>query len=489
MEAAGDDPVDVCVAHLANPERAEQLAERLAERLADNLGGREVVVHRARRGARRPRRPGHGGRAAWRRSSEAVVHRSGPGRWRGPSRLPSVAGMRRPAPDRERARGGGGPAAGAASAELAGVRGRRRATTSTHTRVRPAREPDARRPAAVPAVPVARPARRPRRGLTLGAAQLAVVGARWCWPALAVAAWWLLGGAAARRSSRRRRRGRPVTSPASSTWPRRPAAHRRSRRRRRLGAVDVAGKVRRRASPCSPPASRVVDALEAAGGARRGVDLTGLNLARLLVDGEQIVVGRGRRRPGSPPAVTGGDLSASRRWSTSTPPTRRARDAARRRPGDGAGDPGLAHRARRLHRGRGAARGRRDRRGDAGRDRAVRDAMSGCACPTCALPLLGLAAWAGRSLVRLGCRPASWPARWAWSAVVAARGARGAAPAARPSPRCAWWPVAAGVGAVALAARRPVRDGPVALAARAARRGDADRHGHAPTRAGSPGVR
>jgi DegV family protein with EDD domain len=42
LEAAGDAPVDVCVAHLASHDRAEQLAERLGEELADNLGGREV---------------------------------------------------------------------------------------------------------------------------------------------------------------------------------------------------------------------------------------------------------------------------------------------------------------------------------------------------------------------------------------------------------------------------------------------------------------
>jgi DegV family protein with EDD domain len=42
VEAAGDAPVDVSVAHLANPERAGQLTERLGERLADNLGGREL---------------------------------------------------------------------------------------------------------------------------------------------------------------------------------------------------------------------------------------------------------------------------------------------------------------------------------------------------------------------------------------------------------------------------------------------------------------
>ncbi len=42
VEAAGDSPVDVCVAHLANPERADQLAAQLGERLAANLGGREL---------------------------------------------------------------------------------------------------------------------------------------------------------------------------------------------------------------------------------------------------------------------------------------------------------------------------------------------------------------------------------------------------------------------------------------------------------------
>jgi competence protein ComEA len=55
--------------------------------------------------------------------------------------------------------------------------------------------------------------------------------------------------------------------------------------------VDVAGKVRRPGVVRLPTGSRVVDALRRAGGARRGVELTGLNLARVLVDGEQILVG------------------------------------------------------------------------------------------------------------------------------------------------------------------------------------------------------
>ncbi|MEV5505050.1 ComEA family DNA-binding protein [Streptomyces orinoci] len=55
--------------------------------------------------------------------------------------------------------------------------------------------------------------------------------------------------------------------------------------------VDVSGKVWHPGVQRLPAGSRVADALEAAGGARPGVDLTGLNRARILTDGEQIVVG------------------------------------------------------------------------------------------------------------------------------------------------------------------------------------------------------
>ncbi|QIX27370.1 ComEA family DNA-binding protein [Nocardioides sp. JQ2195] len=55
--------------------------------------------------------------------------------------------------------------------------------------------------------------------------------------------------------------------------------------------VDVTGKVRRPGIVVLPPGSRVVDAIKAAGGPRRGADLTGLNRARPVQDGEQIVVG------------------------------------------------------------------------------------------------------------------------------------------------------------------------------------------------------
>ncbi|MCY0944386.1 helix-hairpin-helix domain-containing protein [Streptomyces antarcticus] len=55
--------------------------------------------------------------------------------------------------------------------------------------------------------------------------------------------------------------------------------------------VDVGGKVREPGVRRLPAGSRVEDALAAAGGVRPGTDTTGLNRARVLVDGEQVLVG------------------------------------------------------------------------------------------------------------------------------------------------------------------------------------------------------
>ncbi|MFJ9242560.1 helix-hairpin-helix domain-containing protein [Streptomyces sp. NPDC101776] len=55
--------------------------------------------------------------------------------------------------------------------------------------------------------------------------------------------------------------------------------------------VDVSGKVREPGVHRLPAGSRVTDALRAAGGVRPGTSTEGLNRARFLVDGEQIVVG------------------------------------------------------------------------------------------------------------------------------------------------------------------------------------------------------
>ncbi|MEU0071658.1 ComEA family DNA-binding protein [Streptomyces sp. NPDC006332] len=73
--------------------------------------------------------------------------------------------------------------------------------------------------------------------------------------------------------------------------------------------VDVGGKVREPGIHSLPAGSRVADALRAAGGVRPGTNTDGLNRARFLVDGEQVIVG-GTAAPAVPgsggaPAVGG----------------------------------------------------------------------------------------------------------------------------------------------------------------------------------------
>lgn len=85
-----------------------------------------------------------------------------------------------------------------------------------------------------------------------------------------------------------------------------------------LLVVDVAGRVRRPGLVRVPAGSRVADALAAAGGTLPGVDLATINLARPVVDGEQILVGiagagtGGAGSPGAPGGAAGPlDLNAA----------------------------------------------------------------------------------------------------------------------------------------------------------------------------------
>jgi competence protein ComEA len=118
-------------------------------------------------------------------------------------------------------------------------------------------------------------------------AVLAVVG-------LALTCWWLVRGT-----------GHEVVAPTALTTPRAGlatpdpgggttgvAAASPSTGARAKVVVDVTGKVRHPGIAGLRQGARVIDALRAAGGARPGVDLGGLNLARVLADGEQVVVGR-----------------------------------------------------------------------------------------------------------------------------------------------------------------------------------------------------
>ncbi|MEU6687867.1 ComEA family DNA-binding protein [Streptomyces sp. NPDC046832] len=78
--------------------------------------------------------------------------------------------------------------------------------------------------------------------------------------------------------------------------------------------VDVGGKVRDPGIHRLPPGSRVADALHAAGGVKPGTNTDGLNRARFLVDGEQVIVGApgpvggpgtGGTAPGGPAGAAG----------------------------------------------------------------------------------------------------------------------------------------------------------------------------------------
>ncbi|UQX87518.1 ComEA family DNA-binding protein [Jatrophihabitans telluris] len=75
--------------------------------------------------------------------------------------------------------------------------------------------------------------------------------------------------------------------------------------------VDVAGKVRRPGVYRLPAGSRVIDAVHAAGGANPGLDLATVNLARSLIDGEQIAIGITGVAAPAVPAPSGGTGSAA----------------------------------------------------------------------------------------------------------------------------------------------------------------------------------
>jgi len=74
--------------------------------------------------------------------------------------------------------------------------------------------------------------------------------------------------------------------------------------------VNVAGKVTNPGVYKLPIGSRVVDAINLAGNQLKGVDISDINLARVLIDGEQIYVGT--------PPVTGSKKAAAK-ISTSNP--------------------------------------------------------------------------------------------------------------------------------------------------------------------------
>ncbi|HEY2878141.1 ComEA family DNA-binding protein [Nocardioides sp.] len=144
-----------------------------------------------------------------------------------------------------------------------------------------------------------------RGRVALGSGQLAVVAVL-AVVGLALTCWWLV-----------RSGGHELAAPSAPTTPRNalatpdgsstggPGAAKASAGTGKV-VVDVAGKVRRPGIAVLRQGARVIDAVRAAGGARPGVDLAGLNLARVLTDGEQVVVGQAAAPVVSGSASAGG---------------------------------------------------------------------------------------------------------------------------------------------------------------------------------------
>ncbi len=115
--------------------------------------------------------------------------------------------------------------------------------------------------------------------------------------------WWLLSA-------------RPRTSEPEAVQVSAPAKHGHADAKRML-IIDVEGKVKRPGIITLPRGSRVHEAIAKAGGLADGADTSTTNLARVLVDGEQIVVGTPATAPGSGSGgaggapVTGGRVSLS----------------------------------------------------------------------------------------------------------------------------------------------------------------------------------
>lgn len=139
-----------------------------------------------------------------------------------------------------------------------------------------------------------------------------------------LAAWWAV--------SSRPSELQPITSPARSAspsaGPEGPQTPGASAAPTGDVVVDVSGKVRKPGIVTLRAGSRVADALKRAGGAKSGVDLASLNLARVLVDGEQILVGvepvqaappdTGTPSAGAGPAPPGGAPGALVNLNTAT---------------------------------------------------------------------------------------------------------------------------------------------------------------------------
>jgi competence protein ComEA len=164
-----------------------------------------------------------------------------------------------------------------------------------------------RRPVPAPWVPSAEGLW--RRAFVLGSGQLTVVAVIAA-AGLLLTCWWLLRSQShevAAPVSLTTTHARLPTPPAPTASSGAVGAAASGTATRAQVVVDVVGKVRRPGIAVLRSGARVVDAIRAAGGARPGVDLSALNLARVVSDGEQIVVGS---RAGAGPSIAAPSATA-----------------------------------------------------------------------------------------------------------------------------------------------------------------------------------
>lgn len=124
--------------------------------------------------------------------------------------------------------------------------------------------------------------------------------------------WWLLSG--------RPETSDPVAPLAFAETSAAPAKPGESKASGPELIVDVIGKVKRPGIVTVPKGSRVYQAIEAAGGLKGRADTSSLNMARVLTDGEQILVGiEPVAAPGAPAdAAPGGPPGAKVNLNTAT---------------------------------------------------------------------------------------------------------------------------------------------------------------------------
>ena len=82
--------------------------------------------------------------------------------------------------------------------------------------------------------------------------------------------------------------------------------------------IDVVGKVRKPGIVTVPKGSRVFEAIEAAGGLKGKADTTALNMARVLTDGEQLLVGLEAAQAPGAASAPGGSATTKINLNTAT---------------------------------------------------------------------------------------------------------------------------------------------------------------------------